>query len=73
MENICSTIATASSNSPKLVGVGIMGGILLITGCLGAAIVIGSLQGREVSCGPLHVLQKNDKAISTNEKQLKNN
>ena len=76
MHNIYSGIASASNNSPKLVGTGIMGFLLLIGGGLCYAIVNGSKQGRDISCGMLHVSgseKKENKIAEEKKEQLNNN
>ena len=75
MENMYSTIASASKNSPKLVGVGVMGFLLLIGGGLCYAIANGSKQGREISCGMLHVsgAEKKENEIAENKQEQLNN
>ena len=76
MDNIYSGIASASKNSPKLVGTGIMVFMSLIGVGLCYALVNGSKKGRDISCGMLHVSgseKKENKIAEEKKEQLNNN
>ena len=69
--NIYSAIATASNNSPKLVGTGVMGFLLLVGGGLCSALISAGKQGRDISCGLLHISDSEKKEnISNNSQKL---
>ncbi len=75
MENIYSTIASASKNSPKLVGFGIMGFLFLTGYGLYKAVTNAVKEGREISCGIFHVggAVKQEKDIVDNNQEKINN